>query len=160
MFHHSNKYIHIYVCANRSARLNQLGYHIGQRLLELTTLRDGKISKRETKVLGVLQFVHSIVWRQIFGKQADGLEKSRDSEYEYMIIDHMPLVSQFISVPKEMSQLNCGAFAAGIIEAVLDGYQFTAKVTAHTVETEEHPLRTVFLVKFEPEVVTRELSYK
>lgn len=111
-------------------------------------------------MLGVLQFVHSIIWRQIFGKQADGLEKSRDSEYEYMIIDNMPLVSQFISVPKEMSQLNCGAFAAGIIEAVLDGYQFTAKVTAHTVETDEFPLRTVFLVKFEPEVVTRELSYK
>ncbi|CDO52051.1 hypothetical protein DV495_005191 [Geotrichum candidum] len=141
-------------------RLNELGYHIGQRLLELTTLRDGKLAKRETKVLGVLQLIHSIIWRQIFGKQADGLEKSRDSDFEYMLIDNTPLVSQFISVPKEMSQLNCAAFVAGIIEAILDGYQFTANVTAHTVETDEFPLRTVFLVKFEPDVVTRELSYK
>jgi len=141
-------------------RLNELGYHIGQRLLELTTLRDGKLAKRETKVLGVLQLIHSIIWRQIFGKQADGLEKSRDSDFEYMLIDNNPLVSQFISVPKEMSQLNCAAFVAGIIEAILDGYQFTANVTAHTVETDEFPLRTVFLVKFEPDVVTRELSYK
>lgn len=142
------------------SRLNLLGYHIGQRLLELTTVRDGKLAKRETKVLGVLQLIHSVVWRQMFGKQADGLEKSRDSEYEFMIIDNLPLISQFISVPKELSQLNCAAFAAGIIEAILDGYQFTAKVSAHTVETDDHPLRTVFLVKFEPEVVNRENAYK
>lgn len=77
-----------------------------------------------------------------------------------MIIDNRPLVSQFISVPKEKSQLSCAAFTAGIIEAILDGLVFTAKVTAHTVQTDEFPLRTVFLVKFDPEVINRESSYK
>lgn len=77
-----------------------------------------------------------------------------------MIIDNCPLVSQFISVPKEKSQLSCAAFTAGIIEAVLDGLVFTAKVTAHTVPQDNYPIRTVFLIKFEPDVVERETSYK
>lgn len=77
-----------------------------------------------------------------------------------MIIDNCPLVSQFISVPKEKSQLSCAAFIAGIIEAILDGFVFTGKVTAHTVQTDEHPLRTVFLIKFDPDVINRESAYK
>lgn len=41
-----------------------------------------------------------------------------------MIIDSDPLISKFISIPKDFGQLNCNAFVAGIIEAILDGYQF------------------------------------
>jgi hypothetical protein len=137
-------------------RLNELGYHIGQRCLELVTFRDGKSAKRETKILGILQFIHTTVWKTLFGKPADALERSNDAPNEYMIIDQAPVITQFISVPKELSQLNCAAFAAGVIEAVLDGSLFTANVTAHTVETDDFPLRTVFLIKFEPFVVERE----
>ncbi|CAN6633597.1 trafficking protein particle complex subunit 31 [Trichomonascus vanleenenianus] len=140
-------------------RLNRLGYHIGQRALELVTLREGsKNAKRETKILGVLQFINTVVWKTVFGKPADALEKSNDNPNEYMIIDVAPMITQFISVPKEKAQLNCAALAAGVIEAVLDGSLFTASVTAHTVETDEHPQRTVFLVKFDPSVIEREGS--
>lgn len=45
-----------------------------------------------------------------------------------MISDNDPLVSRYISVPKELSQLNCNAFVAGIVEAVLDGCQFVSAV--------------------------------
>ena len=38
-----------------------------------------------------------------------------------MIIDNEPLVNTYISVPKEMSQLNCAAFVAGIVEGVCAG---------------------------------------
>lgn len=137
-------------------RLNDLGYHIGQRVLELITLRDGKNAKREIKILGVLQFIHTTVWKTVYGKPADGLEKSRENANEYMIIDQQPMITQFISVPKDMKQLNCAALSAGIIEAVLDGYLFTANVTAHTVETDEYPMKTVFLIKFDPLVLERE----
>lgn len=41
-----------------------------------------------------------------------------------MISDNDPVVSKFISVPKDVSQLNCGAFMAGIVEAIMDGCQF------------------------------------
>lgn len=74
-----------------------------------------------------------------------------------MIYDNEPLVNQYISVPKEMSQLNCAAFVAGIVEGVCDGAGYPATVTAHTVaEGEMWPGKTVFLVKFKPEVVERE----
>lgn len=43
-----------------------------------------------------------------------------------MISDNEPLVNKFISVPKDMGQLNCGAFVAGIIEGVLEGSAFVS----------------------------------
>lgn len=43
-----------------------------------------------------------------------------------MISDNDPILSRYISVPKELSQLNCNAFIAGIVEACLDGYQFVS----------------------------------
>lgn len=43
-----------------------------------------------------------------------------------MILENEPVVNKFISVPKEMSQLNCAAFTAGIIEAILDGAMFVS----------------------------------
>lgn len=77
-----------------------------------------------------------------------------------MISDNEPLVNMFISVPKEMNQLNCAAFVAGIVEGACDGAGFPARVTAHSVGTGEPgevwPGKTVFLVKFQSEVVERE----
>lgn len=91
-----------------------------------------------------------------------------------MIIDNEPLVNRYISVPRDMSQLNCAAFVAGIIEGVCDGSAFPARVTAHSVGKQQAtpaadgggedggegkemwPGRTVFLVKFAPEVLERE----
>jgi hypothetical protein len=77
-----------------------------------------------------------------------------------MISDNEPLVNQYISVPREMNQLNCAAFVAGIVEGACDGAGFPARVTAHSVgkgeEGELWPGKTVFLVKFQPEVVERE----
>jgi hypothetical protein len=41
-----------------------------------------------------------------------------------MIIDNDPLIERHISVPRDMSQLSCSSFTAGIVEAVLDGLGF------------------------------------
>lgn len=82
-----------------------------------------------------------------------------------MIFDNEPLVNQYISLPKELSSLNCAAFVAGIIEGVCDGAGFpTDGVTAHSVGEQDAgkegkamwPDKTVFLIKFKPEVLERE----
>lgn len=73
-----------------------------------------------------------------------------------MIIDNNPVANSYISVPKELSSLDCASFQAGVIEAVMDGCQFPAKITAHSVPTELYPLKTVFLVKLDPLVIERE----
>jgi hypothetical protein len=44
-----------------------------------------------------------------------------------MIIDNDPLIERHISVPKDMNQLSCSSFTAGIVEAVLDGLGFVRR---------------------------------
>ena len=44
----------------------------------------------------------------------------------YYIIEKEPLVNTFISVPKDKGSLNCAAYVAGMIEAVLCGSNFVS----------------------------------
>jgi hypothetical protein len=149
--------------ALNSRRLNAQGHPIGLKLLDLLLYREApRTQARPLHIIALLQFITNVLWKHLFARPADNLEKSSNPETpdEYMISDNEPLVNQYISVPKEMSQLNCAAFVAGIIEGVCDGAAFPARVTAHSVGTgddgELWPGKTVFLVKFQPEIVERE----
>lgn len=62
-------------------KLSQLGYRIGRRVLDLVIARD-KISRRETRLLNMLNFVALTLWTFLYGKQADSLKKVRDSDSE------------------------------------------------------------------------------
>ncbi|GAA6011216.1 hypothetical protein JCM11491_006760 [Sporobolomyces phaffii] len=149
-------------------RLSILGYRVGTRLVELLPLRDSlyphtsALSRtppppsRTLRLLPVLTYVHSNVYRYLFGKPADSLERSTENAGEYMIGDDDMVVTRGIHVPKEMKELSCSALVAGIVEAVMDGAGFPARVTAHSVPTPQHPRRTVLLIKLDPEVLERE----
>ncbi|KAJ1631187.1 NO signaling/Golgi transport ligand-binding domain-containing protein, partial [Pavlovales sp. CCMP2436] len=136
-------------------RLEEAGVGIGVRVLELVSLRDGK-TRRETRMLGILQYINSNIWKALFGKSADALEKSVENEDEFMIWEAEPLVNQYISVPSTLPNLNCAAFVAGIIRGVLESAGFPATVQAHTVPNDNGGSRTVFLIKFAQEVLARE----
>ncbi|WCJ30104.1 Trafficking protein particle complex subunit 5 [Euphorbia peplus] len=142
--------------AELERRLEDAGYAVGARVLELLCHRE-KGNRRETRLLGILSFVHSTVWKVLFGKVADSLEKGTEHEDEYMISEKELLVNRFISIPKDMGTFNCGAFVAGIVRGVLDGAGFPAVVTAHFVpmEGQQRP-RTTILIKFAEEVLRRE----
>lgn len=45
---------------------------------------------------------------------------------EDMVIDNDPSITRNISVPRDMSQLSCSSFTAGVVEAVLDGLGFVS----------------------------------
>ncbi|CRG84399.1 Transport protein particle subunit trs31 [Talaromyces islandicus] len=154
-------------------RLNEQGYPLGLRLLDLLFYRSVSSSSssalsssstsssppnRPLRILPLLHLIHGPLWRLLFQRPADALEHSVSPQTpnEYMITDNDPLVNTYISVPKEMSMLNCAAFVAGIIEGVCDGCGFEAKVTAHNQGTEMWPGRTVFLVRFGDSVMERE----
>ncbi|KIY45264.1 TRAPP I complex [Fistulina hepatica ATCC 64428] len=144
-------------------RLNTLGYRVGTRVLELMVWRaesSSKTPKREIRFLPALMSIHTQVWRAVFGKTADAIEKSVENADEYMIIDNDPPVERYISVPKDMSQLSCSSFTAGIVEAVLDGLGFPARVTSHNTPTTEHPSRTTILIKLEKSVLEREQLFQ
>ena len=66
-------------------RLNVLGYRIGTRVLELMTWRNEaqtKAPKREIRFLPALMSIHTQVWRAVFGKPADAIEKGVDNNDE------------------------------------------------------------------------------
>lgn len=130
--------------------------------------------------MNALQFVSTQVWKSLFGKSADSLERSIDHADEFMIVDYEPLTSTFVSVPSDFGQLSVDAYMSGIVAGVLSGAGFTARVTAHSVKLEEgeHPPnnnnnvssgssnnmlvprreKAVFLVKFSPEVLERDAA--
>ena len=126
--------------------------------------------------MNVLQFVSTQVWKGLFQKPADSLERSIDHADEFMIVDYEPLTSTFVSVPSDFGQLSVDAYMSGIIAGVLSGAGFSARVTAHSVKLEDgetNPNATssnnngsvpkrrekaVFLVKFSPEVLERDAA--
>lgn len=90
------------------------------------------------------------VWRALFGKEADKLEQANDDDKTYYIIEKEPLVNTYISIPRENSSLNCAAFNAGIVEAILTNSGFPAKVTVHWHKG------TTLMIKFNEEVIARD----
>ncbi len=121
---------------------------------QLYCLRE-KVTRRENRLLNALYYVHSSFYKVAFGRAADSIESSNESPDEckraassggparlrrglgryhphadapclVMIIDQTPLTSKFISLPKELSQLNCNAFIAGMIQAVLAALDFVS----------------------------------
>ena len=67
------------------SRLNVLGYRVGIRIFELMSWRaesSTKAPKREIRFLPALMSIHTQFWRAVFGKPADGIEKSVENEDE------------------------------------------------------------------------------
>jgi hypothetical protein len=124
--------------------------------------------------MSILQFVSAAVWKSLFGKPADSLERSIDNADEYMIVDYEPITSTFVSVPSDLGQLSADSYISGIIAGVLEGSGFPARVTAHTVPMDEGEYasktpgasntllhrrdKAVFLVKFSKEVLARDAA--
>jgi len=131
------------------AKLHALGVQVGSRILDVVFVRE-RSYKREVKMINALLMIKSTLWKTLFGKEADKLEHANDDEKTYYIIEKDPVVNSFISVPKDKGSLNCAAFVAGIVEAVLVGANFPAKVTAHWHKG------TTFMVKFDEQVIKRD----
>ncbi|XP_003700411.1 trafficking protein particle complex subunit 5 [Megachile rotundata] len=139
----------VYTVPELQNKLAELGAEVGHRITDLLVVRE-KGGKREIKLLNILLFIKSTVWKSLFGREADKLEHANDDERTYYIIEKEALVNKFISVPKDKGSLNCASFIAGIVEAILCDCGFTAKVTAHWHKG------TTYMVKFDDAVVTRD----
>lgn len=57
------------------------GHPVGVRMLELVSFRE-KVTKRETRIVGMLSYIKDNMWRAMFGKAADALERSTENEDE------------------------------------------------------------------------------
>ena len=63
--------------------------------------------------------MHTSVWKALFGKQADVLEKDDDHDNQYMITDHDMLVNRFVSVPRDMGGFNCASFVVSGVKLIV-----------------------------------------
>jgi len=94
-------------------------------MLDLLIVRE-KGGKREIKLLQILIFIKSTVWKSLFGREADKLEHANDDDRTYYLIEKESLVNKYISVPKDKGNLNCAAFSAGVIEGILNTSNFVS----------------------------------
>jgi hypothetical protein len=136
-------------------QLLDLGHEVGRRLLELVWIRE-KYNRREIELLGALRFTTTSVWRFLFGKVADSLERVKDKENEFIIVENVPLFTRYISVPSDLVELNCNALVGGIIRGVLEASGFPCHVDAHNAphnDETEYPPRTLFSIRFLPESI-------
>lgn len=124
--------------------------------------------------MSILQFISTSVWKHLFGKGADSLERSIDNADEYMIFDNNPITSTFLS----SHRISADAFISGIVAGVLEGAGFTARVSAHSLSADEGDVgnssykgsvnvvpdlpkrkdKAVFLVKFSEKVLERDAA--
>mmetsp|Transcript_17348 Transcript_17348/g.34833 ORF Transcript_17348/g.34833 Transcript_17348/m.34833 type:complete len:197 (+) Transcript_17348:171-761(+) len=137
------------------AALCDAGRQVGSRALQVHWIREGK-KTRETRILGILQFLSSTIWPGLFNKKADSLERGVSSKSEYMIHDANPLPTVFCEVPRSLGGMNPNAFVSGIIQGVLETAGFGCDVTAHRADEGGSGTRTVFLVNFHDDVVERD----
>lgn len=108
----------VYTVPELQNKLAEIGMEVGHRITDLLVVRE-KGGKREIKLLNILLFIKSTVWKSLFGREADKLEHANDDERTYYIIEKEAIVNKFISVPKDKGSLNCASFIAGIVEAIL-----------------------------------------
>ena len=136
-------------------KLAALGYSVGWRALETIVARE-RPDKREIRLVPALQFVTSSCWHTLFGKNADGLERSTDGADTYLIVDKDPLPARYASVPRDMSRLNLASFSAGVARGLLEAQGFGCTASAHQVDLPQGGQKTVILVKFDADVIERE----
>ncbi|XP_035220544.1 trafficking protein particle complex subunit 5-like [Stegodyphus dumicola] len=156
-------------CQNRvlsvpelQAKLGELGYHVGQRMVDTLFVRERNF-KRETKLInlililiiikaGLLLNDYQLYGYFILEILSEVVLLFVCFVFVIFIIENEPLVNKFISIPKDKGSLNCAAFIAGIIEATLVCCNFAAKVTAHWHKG------TTFKIIFDESVVARNRS--
>ena len=133
-------------------KLSYLGGQVGSRLLDHFMSNHQK-TKREQRILPMLLLVKVALWKHLFGKEADQLEQSNEADNTYYIIEKDAVTNRFISVPRDKSSLNCGAFLAGLVQSFLSDSGFTCSVVAHAHKG------TTLVVEFDKAIVLRDKSY-
>lgn len=106
---------------------------------------------RDLKILDILQFIHGTVWSYLFGHVSDDLVKSSERDNEYMIVDNLPTLTQFIP-----GGISCDYYICGIIQGFLNSAEFPCRVSPHSMPQNGFDQRVVYLIQFDKHVLERE----
>ncbi|KAJ4461877.1 putative TRAPP complex subunit trs31 [Paratrimastix pyriformis] len=112
---------------NIERRLDETGYRLGPRILELVSFRER--ANRQLKIQPMLNFISTTIWRNLFGKSASLLKFPRGT---WGIRDSEPLTNKYIS-----PNLGGAAFIGGIIRGILCAANFECTVACHQIAPEK-----------------------
>ena len=76
--------------ADLEATLKEFGISVGRRVVEMHAFRSRSF-KRETTIVGMLQFISNVIFKSLLGKTADNIQQSLNSNKEYMLHEKMGL---------------------------------------------------------------------
>ncbi|KAA0184154.1 Trafficking protein particle complex subunit 5 [Fasciolopsis buskii] len=139
-------------------RLADFGRLVGERMVDLVYSRE-KPQRRDIRLCNALLFLKSAFWKNLFGKEADELERDGDDENTFYMIEQEPIVNRFTRFVYDEKEgkraaapvpLNMATFNAGIVEAFLTSTGFPCKVTVTWYKA------TAYVIKFEESVTARE----
>lgn len=111
--------------AELERKLENMGRRVGYRVFDLYCIRHNMLTRREQKIVPLLQFVADKVWRGLFGRPAEVLKGEQPNEYQ--LAEKENLFHLTIST----TECNLAAYQAGMVEAMLSLAGFHAKVSAH-----------------------------
>lgn len=107
--------------AQVESRLKDLGSDVGRRMLEIYALHE-KLEKREQGRIPVLSLISNNIWKFLFGKPAESLEKNVDNPNEYMIWENCPIYCRQLSMPPELGDFTVSSFTAGMVQSFLESF--------------------------------------
>ncbi|KAF4651371.1 Trafficking protein particle complex subunit 5 [Perkinsus chesapeaki] len=145
-------------------KLQRMGASLGPGLMELSYMRDTSRSaskKRDYKILPVLYHVANYLWKSLFGHEAEVL--TTDQECEFYLADKEWCLNKFISLPpgsdsSDDNLVNCGAFAAGLVEGAIVSAGLACKCTAayNSEDPEGEPMSITIIIDFDKSVIERQ----
>ncbi|OMJ73126.1 hypothetical protein SteCoe_28273 [Stentor coeruleus] len=141
---------------NLEKQLEELGYPLGGRFLELITFRD-KSCKKEIEIEEMLISISKQMWPVMFGKHVSSLEQHTTLKHIYMIKEDNSVCNKFACLPKGQKGVNCSAFTAGIVEGMLNAAGFASRVYAvyDGDDKGDSCEKTTYVIHFAPEIVER-----
>uniref|UniRef100_A0A0N4ZSW8 Trafficking protein particle complex subunit 5 n=1 Tax=Parastrongyloides trichosuri TaxID=131310 RepID=A0A0N4ZSW8_PARTI len=133
--------------------LSNFGRFVGRKSHDSIYLKE-KGYKRDNKFHNVLLFIKGPMWKNLWGKEVDKVEKSNEDPCKYFFFEKEPVINTYISQRKDKTDINCATFNAGIIEAILTELGYACKVSAHWHNG------TTYMIVFEEDYPSKETSTK
>lgn len=92
----------------------------------------------------LLQFIQDTVWKYMFGKKADDIQKINEDDSSYAIIDNEPLIASLV-LPAKVNEFICG-----IIKGVVESANFQCEsVNTQILEDKKFTSKSAYIIKLQ-----------
>lgn len=92
----------------------------------------------------LLQFIQDTVWKYMFGKKADDIQKINEDDSSYAIIDNEPLIASLV-LPAKVNEFICG-----IIKGVVESANYKCEsVNTQILEDKKYSNKSAYIIKLQ-----------